>query len=527
MKKYLFNTYTLFSFPFVLALTLAVFLVFELQFAFGDALSRSFHAYAVFFGNEPKFASIGFVWPPVPTLAALPFVLIKPLNTFGLVGNVMSALFLAITSIYLNKIFKFFNLTSVIRAVLLLLFILNPMMLFYGANGMSEMLAVCFFVATIYYLLSYVKKENVLFLIGASAATTLAIMTRYEMLALIPTIITLLVIRRIPHWKKINRQVVKEIEGDLMIYGLPIGFSISLWIIANWAIMDNPLYFMNSIYSNTSQASQLLNDSLYYRSLYHNIPNVLSYVGQRVIGLFPAFFLFTLVVLTQPFIKKNWKIIATILSLPFAIVLFHTFLLFQGQSFGWLRFFIYIIPATFILGAFLLKEFSKIKQVTVFTGIVLGLLVLSSLSSLHTMQTPEFGKEEHPIVSAMKTQSSSGLAASSYSQDLLIANYLNENVKDGKVILDDFMGFSIVYLSRNTNLFVETIDSDFQDRLENLNYDPEIKYILAHEPGGTGRLDAINIMYPTMFENGANMAVLVKDFGTWRLYKKTQSLDIL
>jgi len=137
------------------------------------------------------------------------------------------------------------------------------------------------------------------------------------------------------------------------------------------------------------------------------------------------------------------------------------------------------------------------------------------------MSDPNFGKEEYIPVNAIVTQSTAPLPEDfTYVDNLKIANYLNSNIKDGKIIVDDFVAFPIIYLSGNTSLFVETIDADFQPRLKKLKTDPEIKYILVRKHNDIGRLDAINRMYPTMFVSGAGMATLVEDFGTWRLYKK-------
>lgn len=520
MKKYLKKDHLFFILPFLVVLVVAIYLVFGLKFIYPDALSRSFHAYTVFFGNQPKFANIGFVWPPVPTLAALPFVLIKPLNIYGFVGNAMSALFLGMTTLYLNKIFKFFSLNLKLRIALIALFLLNPMILLYGANGMSEMIACAFFVATAFHLLSYIKKENILHLIGASVATALGIMTRYELMALTPAIVLILIFMRVDNIQNIDKKTFKRIEGDVVLYGLPIVFAMGIWVIANWAIMHNPFYFMNSVYSNTSQSSQLMTDSSYYRDLSHNMFASFLYAAQRVTLLFPAFLIFVFLTVTEPLRKHNWTLALALLALPFSILFFHTFLLYQGQSFGWLRFFIYIIPASFMLCAFLLDFCKDIKYYKIFIGVALFLSFFSSLWTTYAMADAQFGKEEHVFVKVVTTHDTSELNDYSYAQSLEIANYLKTHVTDGRILVDDFTGFSIIYLSGDTSRFIQTIDSDFQKSLHNLKKDKAAQYILVRKHGGLGDLDAINRKYPTMFEDGANIAKLEHDFGTWRLYKK-------
>lgn len=80
------ENYILFLILFCVFAVLAYLLVFKLEFVYGDSLSRSFHAYSVFFGDHPKFATIGFIWPPLPTLVLFPLVLIPQLNALALLG---------------------------------------------------------------------------------------------------------------------------------------------------------------------------------------------------------------------------------------------------------------------------------------------------------------------------------------------------------------------------------------------------------------------------------------------------------
>ena len=55
---------------------------YELDYAIGDAVSRSSSARAVFFSRAPSMTAIGLVWMPLTTLAELPFTLL--LEPFGL-----------------------------------------------------------------------------------------------------------------------------------------------------------------------------------------------------------------------------------------------------------------------------------------------------------------------------------------------------------------------------------------------------------------------------------------------------------
>src|SRR5688500_6210846 len=97
-----------------------------------DSLSRMAHAYFVWYNEPAKLAAVGFVWPPVQTLIYLPFVLIKPLATSLAAMPASSAVFMAGTMVVINYGFRAAAMRWFARWPLLLLFGLNPMIVYYG-----------------------------------------------------------------------------------------------------------------------------------------------------------------------------------------------------------------------------------------------------------------------------------------------------------------------------------------------------------------------------------------------------------
>ena len=62
-----------------------------------DALGRLVSAWLVVTGTEVKLASIGFVWPPIPTLLAIPFTVIPALVESWMAMVILSAIFMALS----------------------------------------------------------------------------------------------------------------------------------------------------------------------------------------------------------------------------------------------------------------------------------------------------------------------------------------------------------------------------------------------------------------------------------------------
>src|SRR5207247_1561770 len=108
----------------------------------GDAWSRVGNAYYVLFSRDPHLAAIGFVWNPLPSLVELPllpFAALWPaLVDRGFAGNLMSAVFMAMAVRQLWLWLAGLAVRTPVRIALTLAFAVHPLIVIYGANGMSD-----------------------------------------------------------------------------------------------------------------------------------------------------------------------------------------------------------------------------------------------------------------------------------------------------------------------------------------------------------------------------------------------------
>ena len=108
----------------------------------GDAWSRVANAYYVLYSRDPHVAAIGFVWNPLPSLAVIPFLPLKAvwpdIVATGFAGSIVSAACMAAAVWQVHGIGLDWNVRRSARLLVALLFALNPMIVYYGANGMSE-----------------------------------------------------------------------------------------------------------------------------------------------------------------------------------------------------------------------------------------------------------------------------------------------------------------------------------------------------------------------------------------------------
>jgi hypothetical protein len=207
-----------------------------------DAVSRLAHAYFVWYNVPPKLAAIGFVWPPMQTLAFLPSAAFKPLATSLAALPLTSALFGAGTLVVLNVFFRSCGMKPLLRYGLIVAFGVNPMIVFYSANGMGEAIFLFFLTLGMASFMRWFLAREPRFLILAGLAFSIAFLARFELLvwalALVP-IMTVAMIRQ-----RVSRD---HLEGALIAYLAPIVYTVGLWMFVSWSVMGDPIYFVSSL----------------------------------------------------------------------------------------------------------------------------------------------------------------------------------------------------------------------------------------------------------------------------------------
>ena len=204
-----------------------------------DGFARLSHAYFVWWNLPPKLTAIGFVWPPVATLVFLPFAAIKPLATSLIALPVMSAVFGGLLLVVLDRLFQLARMTRLRRYPLIVAFGVNPMVAFYAANGMAEIVYLFFLVAGVYSFLRWYLTRTPGALIMASVCFAVGILSRYEVFiwaAVLAGSVGLTAIRQ-----RVSRA---ELEGTLLTYLAPITYGAGLWLFFNWLILGDPLFFL-------------------------------------------------------------------------------------------------------------------------------------------------------------------------------------------------------------------------------------------------------------------------------------------
>lgn len=354
-----------------------------LGLAYNDARSHLDIARRVVEGLKPGIAQLGSVWLPLPHILMIPTVWNDFMWHTGLAGALPSMVSYVVTSILIYQFLKELGVGVVGRLTGLLIFAFNLNVLYLQSTAMTELLLMATMTAACFELYKWHRNDDILQLIKASFYVMLATLIRYDGWFLL-AYSTLLVVL-----KAFKQRGYKSAEGKFFLFCTMAGFGIFLWLVWNWVIFKDPLYFAFGPFSAHSQQQQLeaagvlatkknlpLSATIYTYSLaYNSIAMVL------VLGLIGAVML-----LSDKKLHPFERIASTSLLAPLAfnilaLYLGHSVLFiqdFSGTSWFNVRYGIMLMPSLAIYVGYLVHRLKDIRWTLV--GTVFFLILFSVFS---------------------------------------------------------------------------------------------------------------------------------------------------
>lgn len=492
----------------------------------GDALSRVGNAYYVMFSRDPHLGAIGFVWNPLPSILVMPLLplgrLWPALVTDGFAGCIVSTLAMAFAVRHMVGLLREWRLGVVARTALTAMFAFHPLIIQYGANGDSEALFLLFLIVAVRYTAQWLDTRTTGSLVRIGGALALAYLTRYEAGAAAFAIGCLIGVVSYRSARGEWRERLTHASAEAAVLLTPFVFVFLGWAAASWLIVGSPFEQFSSAYGNSAQLELMAVSQT-------SSPERAAIVGGQILGLQPLIvgIAFAAAVIAfhrrSPTIAAVTGIFGSVLTLAIGAWLL-------GKTGGWLRYYIAVVPLAVLLVATLLRpreapgriepmplgrfRLASVGRALAGFAIVLVALGPALSSTMSVMTHPVFGREDHY----------KGLEASRYEVARTVAGYVDRMaLRDGAVLIDVFLGSSIVLNSSNPRQFVITADRDFQAVVS----DPvafDVQYVLIPPGGGLGGLDAIERRWPGMYESGAGLGRLAAEFSLgdspfrWRLW---------
>lgn len=489
-----------------------------------DALARLVSAYLVFYGQEMKLATIGFVWPPIPTLLILPLAVFRPLVRNWLAVVIVSAASMAFAALQIDQIARLCGLKRMWRWLVVLLFAINPVMVVFGANGMSEAVLIAATLSGCYWLVRFWKSDRNMDLLITAVHFSILPLIRYEAAVLTAAAGGLILLQT---WAQGQRRMSLPdfrdyLEGRLLGYGGLAVYPLFLWAVASWFIMGSPLYFLFNERSALSLAEDQLSS---YSGMVTSWVSAFGATFGVWTWLFPVGVIASAAAIYLA-IREKKPFLAGFGLTPFILPLVQWVLLMRSATVPLLRYFVMAVPLGIVTGLAVYSALQPLTQkkprwgFTIPLGFVL-LIAASNLASAYTLKTYQYQNIESATWEALTTRNE--IPNQDVNDGLAVGRVLAEAIPSGtRVLVDTYQfGFAVVLGADRPKMFFDFTDSHYDAAV--LNPPAYVDYVLVPKAEGRGALYSVNRYHPDLHASGAAWAeevdILPDTNLNWKLYR--------
>jgi hypothetical protein len=444
-----------------------------------DALSRSAHAYFVWHNGPPKLSGIGFVWPPVATLTLLPFAVFDKFGRTGLVAPLVSAIATASLVWYVAATMRSLEVPRWVSGSVVALMAISPMIVFYGANGMSEVWALLFPSIAVGAMIRWHETRTSTSLAVSSFGSAFAVMSRYD-LGLIAALLVAGVVVQV----LLDDRDVNKARAIGLFYILPIVYCIGAWMYFNWSVQGSPVWFLTAggQLGTVSGTEALQGD---------RVAGIISLLKVHVL-LSPMAFVVAFVLLIHAAVQRSWMsfvISGAVLANP--VTNFVLLMLSANQGLTQLRYNMRSIPIAIIAGAWLYRELRKDgKLVAAPWGVAMISLSMAAIpGNLNLMGHHPYQFQEQPFLKAITTgkdlSHTQGLRGQAIGCDGArdMGRWIDHHVKGRNSILADVASsYAVMLFSGHPERFIDQIDRSQAYFIDQVGRPSKrVKYILTPE----------------------------------------------
>lgn len=496
-----------------------------------DAISRVANASYVVDSRQPKLANVGFVWTPLPSLLVLPFLPLQHLWPAlvgqGLLANALSAVAMAASVRVLHGLLGDLRVGKRVSLALAVLFGLQPMIVWFGANGMTEALLVLFLLLASRNLVRWRGDGDPRHLMAAGAWLALGYLSRYEVLAAGCAAVVLVIGLTWTRTRGTRAERRSAAAADALLVGSPLVAAFLLWAGASWATVGHPFEQFSSEYGNSALVSS--------EGMAASTNTGLLVV--QLLVLAPLLPIALVGAAYRAGSRRDLSVLPPVFLLG-AVLAFEAMIYTAGSLFGFLRYQIAAIPLFFVLVGFLLAEgpfpavvavgrrrWSRSRRAgerepgdvrsRTHRRVLLGIAVGAGLpgiltSSLAFMNSPTLASQEwghvRPAVLSLggdeqPTGAGSGNGNGTFEVDRDVAAYLDaKQLPDGSVAIDSGSGFAVLAATDDPRQFVITSDQDFDGAVA----DPighGVQYLLLNR--SASQFDEIAATWPDLAAGAA------------------------
>lgn len=214
-------------------------------------------AYMVFWNDPPRLAAIGLDAGTFGSVAFLPLTIVKPVATSLVALPILSCIAAGLLMGSINSVMRNCDIALGFRIVLLVLFGLNPMFVFYAANGGPDIIALFFLGIALSSLIAWSVSDQTRHLAAAGLAIGVAMMVDYQFILVgLGFMVALMIISAS---KKVDGL---KVRATLLLFLTPLAYALLFWCLINWVLLGNPFEWVSAqngvIQVNTTGALQAI-----------------------------------------------------------------------------------------------------------------------------------------------------------------------------------------------------------------------------------------------------------------------------
>ncbi|MDY6811589.1 MAG: glycosyltransferase family 39 protein, partial [Actinomycetota bacterium] len=323
----------------LLYLVIGVWLAADVRWYFGDSLSRVQSAQSVLFSRDPHLSAIGFIFTPLTAIVQLPLTALTPIfpamTTAAISAAVMSSMFMAGSVVQVAGIARDRGVAPWISITVIACYALNPMIVLYAANGMSEAPYLFFLAWAGRRLIRWVDTDDVHDLVAAGIALGFAYLTRYDGAAAAlgaGAVVALVTFRRSDRTDRMTRVIL-----DVALVALPAFVAFVLWAFTSWLITGDLFAQLSSAYGNAAIIEQSGGSG-------SATPwEALEFSATELLILAPLFPLLLALVAIVRYRRRRFYPLLVPMTVIGVVVVFQVYSYSQGSTFAFLRFYLSVV----------------------------------------------------------------------------------------------------------------------------------------------------------------------------------------
>lgn len=503
-------------------------LVYVAQIFVGDAMARVVQAKSVVLSRDPHLAAVGFVWPPLPSIAEVPFVLaLQRFTAPVFAGQIVSALFAGLLAAAMWGQLKRSGVPARWAGALTLTVMLNPLVFYSSINGMTEVIFLFFAVAAAGALSSWDPSESRGLLV-AGLLLGASFFVRYEAVAFAAAgVLAVAVMQwRAPRWRE-------RVGAVIIAFVAPVSYMVILWIIWTWLFLGSPLAFLTGAGSNLYFTEGIrLGQNPVLSPLFGDPIATARWVVVYLVREFPPFLPLLATAIAVSLIKRDRGLFILVV---FAGVgpAFLALQVYRGQLLAWSRFWIYAVPFSAILLSAVVREWRPKRRNLAYAAATAA-FVASGFSTLHVMgDAVRSAPDENTFARAVRKGDFTSQYGTEYAAireaTEVMDEYMDEE-PEALALVDGLVHGGVLLFTRHTGKVAYDADRDFS-ALTDHPVD-RVRFILipGREPSGTVAQTPLVERFATLHARGAPWAEYLEEFPEYsnsRLYRVYTSQDLL